>query len=141
MPRRICNWKICICLFLVGFAVACTMTVTKTKNPIFLVGMDSIRIDMNKILAFEHIGLVGRETDKNGKLSSELEVDIINGKNIPGDDSAMRILGNSIASDLKKALKDKNEYDTYKVLFVIQEMANGTTKRSWKGDVFKSEEL
>ena len=120
--------------------MACNLTVTKTKNPVFLGGMDNIQIDMNKILTFEHVSLVGKETDKNGKLSSELEVDIINGKNIPVDDNEMKKLGNSIASSLKNALKDRNEYDTYKVLFVSQEVSNGVTKRDWKGFVFKAEE-
>jgi hypothetical protein len=141
MNTRIFNWKICIGFLSMAFAMACTLTVSKTKPPVFLAGMDSIQIDMNKMLSFQHISLVGRETDKNGKLSSELEVDIINGKNIPADENERKKLGNSIAAALMNALKDKNEYDSYKVLFVTLEIAGGVTKRDWKGYVFKTEEL
>jgi hypothetical protein len=135
------NKAVCIYLFLVMAIVACTTTVTKTKNPVFLLEMDSIQTDLAKIVTCENINLDGEEVNTNGRVTTALEVDILNGKNIPGNDSEMKALGKSIASDLKRALKDKNEYDTYKVLFITKETTGDVTRRNWIGSVFKSEEL
>jgi hypothetical protein len=41
----------------------------------------------------------------------------------------------------KKSLKDQNQYNTYKVLFVKKQTDGGMTQRSWRGKVFKSGEL
>jgi hypothetical protein len=132
---------LCIYLSLAGIPVACTTTITRTKDPVFHSGMDSIQIDLAKMVTYENINLNGKEISTNGKVATELEVDILNGKGIPADDNEMKKLGKSIAAELKKALKDKNEYDTYKVLFVTRETSGGVIRRTWKGSAFKSEEL
>jgi hypothetical protein len=50
-------------------------------------------------------------------------------------------LGKLIASDLKKSLKNPNQYNTYKVLFVKKQTDGGVTQRTWRGNVFKAGEL
>ena len=50
-------------------------------------------------------------------------------------------LGKQIAIEIKQSLQDKNEYNTYKVLFITKKENDGVTQRTWKGKIFKSEEL
>jgi hypothetical protein len=130
-----------ICLLLTLLFIGCTTTITKSKNPLFIPGTDSIQSQLARLVSCENINLDGKETTTNGKRNTELEVDILNGQHIPADDIQMKALGKSIAVVLKQALQDKNEYDTYKVLFVTREKSGGIIKRNWRGDVFKSEEL
>ena len=85
--------------------------------------------------------LDGKEITSNEKVSSELEIDITNGQNIPTDEKQMNDLGKQIAVVVKQALQDKSEYNTYNVLFVTKKEDAGVTQRTWKGKVFKSEEL
>jgi hypothetical protein len=121
--------------------VSCTMTSTKTKNPLFSKSTDSLQADLNKIVSCEGINLDGKEISNNGRLSSELEIDITNGQNTPTSESKMDELEKRIAVLVKEALKDKDEYNSYKVLFVTKKDDGGVTQRTWKGKVFKSDEL
>jgi hypothetical protein len=70
-----------------------------------------------------------------------LEIDIINGKDIPNGDDQMVALGKLIASSVKHALLDTGEYDSYKVLFMTVTENAGSTQRTWKGKIFSSNEL
>jgi hypothetical protein len=115
--------------------------VTKTKDPLFSLEVKAIQDDLSKIVTCKNINLNGKEVTTEGKATTELEISIINGKNIPDDNTQLRTLGKAIASVLKKSLKDQNEYNTYKVLFVTVVENGGLTKKSWKSDEFASEEL
>ncbi|HEY4206249.1 MAG TPA: hypothetical protein VGM31_05545 [Puia sp.] len=53
----------------------------------------------------------------------------------------MKALAHSIGFEVKRYLKDKNEFDNYSVLFVKLEQSSAVTKRTWKGYKFKSTEL
>jgi hypothetical protein len=121
--------------------VSCTTTTTKTKNPIFNRSTDSLQVDLNKLVSCEGINLDGKEITTNGKLSSELEIDITNGRNIPTNENQMNYLGKQIAILIKNALQDKNEYNTYKVLFIEKKENGGVARRTWKGKIFNSQEL
>jgi hypothetical protein len=133
--------KLMAILITAAIIAGCTMTTTKTKAPVFSITTEQLQKDLNKLVSCENVNLDGKETNTNGQISSELEVDIINGKGIPADDDQMISLGRSIASDLKKSLKDPNQYSSYKVLFVKKQTDGSMTQRSWRGKVFKSEEL
>jgi hypothetical protein len=119
----------------------CTITTTKTKNPAFSKSTDALQSELNKLVSCENINLDGKEITTNGKSSSELEIDITNGQNIPADENQMNDLGRQIAIIIKSSLQDKNEYDTYKVLFVVKKGDGDVTQRTWKGKIFKSVEL
>jgi len=121
--------------------VSCTLTTTKTKAPLFSKSTDSLQADLNKIVSCEGINIDGEEITTNGKVSSELEIDITNGHNIPADENQMDDLGKQIAVIVKQSLKDKGEYNTYKVLFVIKKEDGSVTETTSKGKIFKSEEL
>ncbi len=121
--------------------VGCTTTTTKTKNPVFSISTDSLQVDLNKLVSCQGINLDGKEITTNGKITTELEIDITNGQNIPADENQMNALGKQIATEIKEALQDKTEYQTYKVLFITKTESAGVTSRTWKGKIFKSEEL
>jgi hypothetical protein len=120
---------------------SCTTTITKSKSPLFGVQTDTLTAGLNKMVRCENFNLDGREVTTNGKAASELEVDVMNGKNIPADNDRMRALARTIAVYLKSSLQDPREYDSYKILFVTKTMTSGVTTRNWTGVAFKREEL
>lgn len=120
---------------------SCTVTTTKIKDPVFSESMDSIQTNLNKLITCQNINLNGKEITTNGKTRAELEIDVNNGQNVPAGEIQMDALGKSIAQNIKKALKDQNEYNQYTVLFVTKENSGAITKSTWKGKAFKSEEL
>jgi hypothetical protein len=126
---------------LVFLSTACTTTITKTKNPEFGIPIDSLAGQINGLVTSQHVNLDGKEITTNGMDSSVLEVDILNGKDIPQNDERLKTLGRSIAIDIHNALKDKNEYKAFMVLFVKVDSSAGLTKRSWKGCTFSAGQL
>lgn len=120
---------------------SCTLTTTKTKDPLFSKSTDSLQVDLNKIVSCEAINLDGEEISTNGTASTELEIDITNGRNIPSGENQMKDLEKQIAVKVKQALRDRNEYNTYKVLFVTKKENAGITETTSDGRIFKSEEL
>jgi hypothetical protein len=127
--------------FLLTLLAACTFTTKRTKNPQFTSSTDSLSRQIGQFVSCEHINLDGKEITANGKTSSELEIDIINGKNVPADTMRMRSLGKSIASVFRSGLQDVDEYDSYQVLFMTVEPTSVGTKRKWIGMIYKAEEL
>lgn len=121
--------------------VSCTITSTKEKKPILSETGDSIQESLAKIVKSENINIDGAEISTNGKVTSELEIDIINGMNIPINENEMNDLGRKIAVIIKDALKDKNEYDTYKVLFVTKKVNGSVEESTSQGKIFSSGEL
>jgi|SRR5580658_9795510 hypothetical protein len=130
-----------LCAALLTFVFSCTTTIRKFKPPGYAIAPDSLQAQINRIVSCQTIHLDGAEIITNGKSSSELEIDIINGNGVPGDSSQMKTLGHAIAADVKKALQESDEYDTYRVLFVKVESVEGMVKRTWRGNTFRSSEL
>jgi len=97
---------------------ACTTPITRTKNPEFTIPRDSLAGQINGLVTSQHVNLDGRQITTNGKDSSVLEVDSINGRGVPADDGHMKTLGRSIAIDVHNALKDQNQFKAFQVLFV-----------------------
>lgn len=130
-------------ILLICFTVllaSCTTTTTKTKNPV-LNDIHKVEKELTALVTAENINLNGKEITTNKKTTTELEVSITNGQNIPTNDDQRKVLGKSIAIAVKKNLKDQNEFGTYTVLFITKVESNGVTKRTWIGDVFSSAEL
>jgi hypothetical protein len=130
-----------LCVVLLTFAFGCTTTIRKPKPPGYAIAPDSLQAQINRIVSCQTIHLDGAEIITNGKSSSELEIDIVNGNSVPEDTSRMKALGHAIAADVKKALQESDEYDTYRVLFVKVETGEGLVKRTWKGNIFRSGDL
>lgn len=121
--------------------VSCIRTLTNIKNPMFSKTIDSLQLDLNKLVTCETINLNGKETDTDGKITSELTVNIINGHDIPDDEHQMNSLAKQIAMVLKESLQKGVDFQTYNVLFVTKKESAGVTRNSWKGKVFQSDEL
>ena len=120
--------------------VSCTVTTTKTKDPVFT-DMSNVQKELVTLVKAENINLSGEEITTNKKTTSELQVAITNSINIPAGDQERKALGKSIATSIKRNLIDPNEFDKYTVLFVTKVENGGVTKRNWVGDVFSSTEL
>jgi hypothetical protein len=119
---------------------SCTITSTKTKDPVFT-DMKKVQQELTGLVTAENINLDGKEITTNKKTRSELEISITNGQNIPTSEDDRKTLGKSIATVVKSNLKNPNEFDTYKVLFVTKVESEGVTKRNWVGNTFSSTEL
>jgi hypothetical protein len=127
---------------LLAMVAACTFTTSRSKPPVFAGSTDTLAARLNVLVTCKKFSVDGTEITSNGKPSSMLEIDVINGKNIPdGTGDPMVALAKSIGSEVKKALKDTGEYDEYKVLFVTLTETSTTTRREYKGKTFKSAEL
>jgi len=100
--------------------VNCTFTTKRQKLPQFRFGIDTVGHSIDSFVACQHININGVENSTAGKVESELEVDIINGVNIPKDDPHKKALGRMIASRVKSDLR---------------------ADRQWTGFIFKSDEL
>ena len=132
--------KLLLFVYIATMLSSCTMTTTKTKDPVFT-DMSKVQNELVSLVKAENINLNGKEITTNKKTTSELEVAITNGINIPTGDGERRSLGKSIATSIKRNLKDPNEYDKYTVLFVKKVESGIATNRNWVGDVFSSTEL
>ena len=129
------------CLFLLASFSSCTFTVTKPKPPEYAVNTDSLGKALDSLVSAVHINVNGKEIKKGDQTSSELDIEVINGRNIPDNDEKLRELGRTIGARFKNALKDPNQFDRYSVLFVILSTEKGVPSRTWKGNIFKSGEL
>jgi hypothetical protein len=131
----------CHLLFgLTALLASCTLTTTRMKDPIFI-DSGKVEKELTSMVRAEHINLSGKEITSNGKTSTELEVAITNGTNVPKGDNERKSLEKSIAASVKNNLKDPNAYDKYTVLFVTKETSGAVTKRNWVGDAFSVKEL
>ncbi|HVX51664.1 MAG TPA: hypothetical protein VHB48_16000 [Chitinophagaceae bacterium] len=128
-------------LLLMAVLTGCTFTTTVLKQPSFTVSTDSLGMQLNKLVQCENFNLNGAEITTNGQKETVLEIDVINGNNIPQEDEAMYALAKKIAVQVKEDMADTNAYNSYKVLFVTQTVHGITTKRIERGQVFKNEAL
>ena len=125
-------------LALLVTAAACTITTTRSKLPVFAGPTDSLRERLNMLVACEKFSVDGQEVTTNGKKKSTLEIDVVNGKNVPDDDKTMQALAREIGSDVKEALKDMGEYDEYKVVFERVTVNGSLTNTQSRSVTFQS---
>ena len=123
------------------FFTSCSTTTTKTKEPIFSTSTTIVENEVTDIVSCKSINLNGKETTENGNVTSELEIHITNGQNIPSDDTQMIDLGKKIAIVIKKGLKNSSEFQTFRVLFITEIDNSGIITQTWRGKTFKIEEL
>lgn len=127
---------LCFSIFLTG----CTITTTKSKDPV-IDNIDQLKNELNNLLGSANVNLTGKEVSTNNKKNSELEVRITDGGNIPVDEDLRRTLFRMIAKLVKSHLKDSSEFNSYSVSFLKKTEGGTITKRIWVGDKFSSEEL
>lgn len=127
-----------ICLITV--LSSCTKTTTTVNNPLF-VNEAQIENELIGLVKAENINVSGTKSTTNDKISTELEIAIINGKDIPGNVDQQKAVQKKIASSIKRNLQDPNQFDSYRVLLVKKTENNGLTKRKSTGHTFKVSEL
>jgi len=129
--------------FLFFFTVlsSCTFTTKESKAPIFTVSMDSVATELENYVISERINLDGQIVTTNKTSTTQIEISVINSKNISKKDSELGNLGFKIASTVKKYLVDKNSYDTYVVVFVTEVVKGIKIERDWIKYEFKKEVL
>jgi hypothetical protein len=139
--NRINRIGISCLIAIVLFAISCTFTTTRMKSPEFKIDLKAIANNLVTLVDFKHVNFSGRESKSGKQVNSELEIDIINAVNIPADETKLQQLEKAIASQIKQELKDPQEYNTYKVLFVTQQTEGKRTTGTYKGSVFQSKDL
>ncbi|HTR31738.1 MAG TPA: hypothetical protein VMH27_20840 [Puia sp.] len=135
------RFSIAFACFLLALPTACKFTARRFKSPQFNSSTDDLSRELNHIVSCQHIHIDGNEVTANGEATSELEIDIINGRNVSTDTAKMQSMGNSIASIVRSALQDVNEYDTYQVRFVKVDSTEIGTKRQWTGIRYAAADL
>lgn len=142
MARSNALLSLYIFFFISSLAVtSCTFTTTSKKNPVFIKDLSTIQTEFKQVVRCETINLNGKETKSNNKSSSVLEIRIINGDDIPANDLQIKELAKKIGSFFKGSLKDVNEYNSYRILFVTQTTGNGASKSEYIGHEFNSKDL
>lgn len=131
--------RICLIVFLISFS--CTLTTTKPKDPVFSVDLLVIKQNIDSLIKFERVNFGGREIKKNGQLTTELVVEIINPVNEPTDKSDFKKLTRQIAKITKEALKAPDYFDIYKILFIKRKSGDIINRNDSHGSIFKNDEL
>jgi hypothetical protein len=119
---------------------ACNFTMTVPKPPVYAESMDSLRAQVRGLVSCEHFDVEGSETTTNGKKRAQLKIDIVNPQGLPQGDSVW-VLGQSLASTLKRALKDTAEYETYRVGFTKEEKSGMSSSSQSEFRTFLSRDL
>lgn len=125
-------------LFLV---LSCTWTAIKPNKPDFVLDMKTISASIRSLIITQEITFTGSELSTKGKNVSELELILLNAENPPEFRYQYNELGKEIARLLKQALKNPNQYDNYKIVFLFEE-TKGTVTRGKSADFsYKVNEL
>jgi hypothetical protein len=119
----------------------CTLTTTNTKAAVFRTSNDSIARDINSIILTQEVNLHGEEITTNKKVRSVLTVNLINPQALPNDTTERNKIGEHVAELLKHLLKNQNEFDSYKVLFVNRAIDGAVTKSTYTGEIYDSKSL
>ena len=128
-------------LLLFVFISSCNFTTTKTRKPVFIIDTNLVGKKLDSLIACENFNINGTEIITNKKSTSEIEISTINCRDVPQNNDEMAGLAATIASEIKKHLKDSTQYDTYKVLFIIKKTDGVVTKTNSKSYVFGAKDL
>ena len=121
--------------------LACQFTSTRMKDPAFSRDAKSLSQDINKVILTQSVNVNGEEIITNGKSRSELTISLINPQNMPADTAGRMMMLGHVASIIKYALSDTNEYMNYNVYFVNRSTKHHITNTTSIGNSFKSEEI
>ena len=122
--------------FILISLVACTFSSRKPKKPNFSIDSNIIKQNIQTIVKCEEIEFNGVEKNVDGQVNAELAIKIINEKDLNLDENQQGELAEQIAKSVKQSLKDVNDYDIYKVMFISKEHIN-----NYLAYVYKNEDL
>ena len=103
--------------------------------------LDSISKDINTIVLTPEAKIGGKQISSNGKIKTEMTINLINSKNLPNETSEQNTLGQNIAALLKHALKDQNAFTDYKVIFTRKVIDGSITKSDYTSYSYPSSAL
>ncbi|HEY0356449.1 MAG TPA: hypothetical protein VGC29_09605 [Flavisolibacter sp.] len=124
----------------IALLTGCTFTTTKPKDPVFK-DATAVKKELVYLVDAEAINLNGKEVTSNKETKTEVEINIINGRNIPHNDEEKRVLGKSIAYSVKRNLQNPADFQTYIVRFTTENKNGPVTNSSWKSMAFDGSEL
>ena len=130
---------ICICIMI--SLLACQFTNTRVKDPAFSRDVKSLSKDIHNVVTTQSVNVNGEEIVTNGKSKSVLTISLINPQNIPADTAGSDRILRHVASIIKYALSDTNEYMNYNVYFVNSSTKYHVTNTTSDGNSYKSEEI
>ena len=100
--------KSVLCFFLFILIIeGCTKTTTREKNPEVKVDLQILDENLKKLIDFQHANISGVEKITNAKTTTELQLRITNGINLPTGSSELEKLANTIAAQLRQELKNE----------------------------------
>jgi hypothetical protein len=127
-------------IFWLCIITGCVFTSNSVKDPVFAIDTKILQANINSLVTSQEVNLNGVESKTGDKTSSTLVVKVINAQNVPLDDQ-LKDLGKKIAIQIKQALKDPKEYDTYQVYFVAVQTNGSVTNTKSTGSSYSSNEL
>lgn len=125
----------------INFLTGCHFTTTSIEIPKFNLPADSLGSEINLLVTCEHTTAAGKEIKTNGKLSSEIDIEIINASGLPSNDNDLKALGRKIAVVFKRALADPGKYDHFSVFFTTQKSKAGVSVKNRKEFDFMGKEI
>ncbi|MEI6820820.1 MAG: hypothetical protein WCL51_02715 [Bacteroidota bacterium] len=129
-------------IILIAFCTSCTRTKPLSEIPTFNISNDSLQLTLNSIITAEHINICGYEKKSLSSTTIFLQIDILNGNNIPSGNNEQQVLSKKIASFFKHALKNQNAYAEYRIKYAKKLKDNSlVTLNSYQSFKFKSDEL
>jgi hypothetical protein len=118
----------------------CEWTTTVPKPPVYGEPMDSLRVQVLRLVQCQHFDVDGSSITRNKKKHTQLRIEVVNGKDIP-EGSAMWELGKQLAVAVRHALRDTTEYDEYQVTFTTEEQSPGSVSKHYTTRSFQSADL
>jgi len=134
--------KSVLCFFLFILIIeGCTKTTTREKNPEFKVDLQILDENLKKLIDFQHANISGVEKITNAKTTTELQLRITNGINLPTGSSELEKLANTIAAQLRQELKNENDFMKIRIFFEDESKGNLVNVKKYKSFVFNTEDL
>jgi len=132
----------CMYVFVTSILLySCTYTSTSTNTNKVATETSALSQKIKTMVDYQDISYQTEKKNTNGVKTSAMVVNIINAKNIPETDDSLKLLGKKIATELKLAAKNSNEYNTYRVVFISKEQNGIITKTMNAGYTFKNGDL
>ncbi len=129
-------------IILVALCTSCTRTKPLSEIPSFNISTDSLQLTLNSIITAEHINVCVFEKKSMSSTTIFLQIDILNGNNIPSGNNEQQVLSKKIASQFKHALKNQNAYAEYIIKYSKKLKDNSLVSlNSYQSFKFKNEEL
>jgi hypothetical protein len=132
--------KYCFLLFASIFVVSCSVRHTKKNDPIFA-DIEKTKSEIGNLIQAENINISGKEITTGKDSTSELEIVVTNGQNVPATENERIFLSKSLAKSIKNNLTHTDQFETYNVKFITRTKGESMTVDKYIIDTYKIKEL